>query len=310
MGMGEALAFPSIYSMYARWIPTTERSRAIGLTTSAIPLGTVVALATTPVVVGTVGWQWAFYGFGLAGIAWCVPWLLFVHSLPDEHPRISPKELELIRSGAGAENTARVVPWKALLQNSAVWAIIVAHFCMNWSQFVLLVWLPTFVVQGLGVEFASAGLFSLIPHAMTFIFFNVAGQIADRVILHGADVTRVRKVMQTIAFAGIASALMLVGLTDDPWVAITIMAIGSMFGGFVMGGFSVNHLDVAPRHAGTLMGLSNTAGTIPGIIGVFISGLVLELTGSWALVFQIAAGVTLVGLTFYLSFASGERQVA
>jgi ACS family sodium-dependent inorganic phosphate cotransporter len=67
-------------------------------------------------------------------------------------------------------------------------------------------------------------------------------------------------------------------------------------------------MDLAPRSAGTLMGITNTAGTIPGIIGVYVSGLILAATGSWALVFQVAAGVTLFGLAFYLVFASGRRH--
>jgi ACS family sodium-dependent inorganic phosphate cotransporter len=55
------------------------------------------------------------------------------------------------------------------------------------------------------------------------------------------------------------------------------------------------------------MGLSNTAATIPGIIGVYVSGLILETTGSWALVFQTAAGVYVFGLVFYLIFASSRK---
>ena len=49
-------------------------------------------------------------------------------------------------------------------------------------------------------------------------------------------------------------------------------------------------------------------GTIPGIVGVYVTGLILELTGSWALVFQVTAAVTAFGMVFYLLFASGERQ--
>jgi ACS family sodium-dependent inorganic phosphate cotransporter len=67
-------------------------------------------------------------------------------------------------------------------------------------------------------------------------------------------------------------------------------------------------MDIGPRHAGTLMGITNTAGTIPGIVGVSITGLILQYTGSWALVFQVTAGVTLFGMVFYLLFASGEKQ--
>jgi ACS family sodium-dependent inorganic phosphate cotransporter len=66
-------------------------------------------------------------------------------------------------------------------------------------------------------------------------------------------------------------------------------------------------MDVAPRYAGTLMGITNTAGTLPGIIGVYATGLILELTGSWVLVFQVAAGVTLFGLVFFLLFSSGSK---
>jgi ACS family sodium-dependent inorganic phosphate cotransporter len=141
------------------------------------------------------------------------------------------------------------------------------------------------------------------------VFLNLAGNIADRIIAGGMDVGRVRKLMQSIGFGGLAIALTVVGYVETAWMAIAVMAVGNALGAFVTGGFAVNHMDVAPKHAGTLMGITNTAGTIPGIIGVFVSGLILEATGSWVLVFQLAAGVTLVGLVFFLLFASGKRLI-
>lgn len=77
------------------------------------------------------------------------------------------------------------------------------------------------------------------------------------------------------------------------------------------GGHSVNHMDIGLRHAGTLKGITNTAGTILGILGiagVSVTGLILQYTGSWALVCQVTAGVSLFGMAFYLLFASGEKQ--
>ncbi|MGR8950238.1 MAG: MFS transporter, partial [Gammaproteobacteria bacterium] len=47
MGMGEAATFPAAYSLYGRWIPRTERSRAVSLLIGGIPLGTLFALTTT-----------------------------------------------------------------------------------------------------------------------------------------------------------------------------------------------------------------------------------------------------------------------
>ena len=102
--------------------------------------------------------------------------------------------------------------------------------------------------------------------------------------------------------------LLLVTTVDTVWAAIGILCLGKLFGAAGIGGFNVNHMDVAPRHAGTLMGITNTAGTIPGIVGVAVTGLILEYTGSWDLVFQVTAGVTLFGMIFYLLFASGEKE--
>ena len=79
-------------------------------------------------------------------------------------------------------------------------------------------------------------------------------------------------------------------------------------------GHSVNHMDIGLRHAGTLKGITNTAGTILGvlgilgIVGVSVTGLILQYTGSWALVCQVTAGVSLFGMVFYLLFASGGKQ--
>jgi ACS family sodium-dependent inorganic phosphate cotransporter len=308
MGMGEAVAFPSIYSIYGRWIPLSERSRAVGFSNSGIPLGTVFALIATPYLVERLGWEWAFYLFGMLGVFWFVAWQRLVTSEPSQHPQISPEELELIQAEAPVADAGSSPSLATLLRSGAVWAIIVAHFCNNWSLYVLLSWLPTFVNKGLGVDYSAVGWFTMIPNAASFVFLNVAGNVADRLIRSGMPVGRVRKLMQTVGFGGIAAALAVVGYVETAWAAITVMSLGTALGAFVTGGFAVNHMDIAPKYAGTMMGITNTAGTIPGVIGVYASGLILESTGSWALVFQVASGITLFGLVFFLIFASGERK--
>lgn len=307
MGMGEAVTFPSIYSLYSRWVPITERSRAVGLANSGIPLGTIFALIVTPMIVQAWGWQWAFYLFGLVGFAWFVFWQVLIARSPEADERMTEAEREFIKAGANSDPVESGPPLREFLKSMPVWAIIVAHFCNNWSLYVLLSWLPTFINKGLGVDYASVGWVTMIPHVASFIFLNVAGNIADRLVRSGMDVGKVRKLMQTIGFGGISTALLIVGEVESVWLAITIMTIGNALGAFVVGGFVVNHMDIAPKYAGTLMGITNTAGTIPGIIGVFVSGLILELTGSWALVFQVTAGVTLFGLVFFLMFSSSKK---
>jgi ACS family sodium-dependent inorganic phosphate cotransporter len=307
LGIGEGVTFPSVYSLVGRWIPTSERGRAISLNATGVPLGAVIALVVTPIIVQSMGWPWAFYLFGALGFVWFLPWQWKTSSSPATHPRIGADELEEIRSG-GAEQRAGDAPaWGDLLRRAPVWAIIVAHFCNNWSLYVLLSWLPTFVNQGLGVDFSQVGMFTLVPNIAGVFFLNIAGGVADRMIKSGMDTTRVRKILQTFSFAGIAGSLFLVGLVESPFMAIGIMTVGTAISAFASGGFSVNPVDIAPRHAGTVMGLSNTFATIPGIVGVYVSGLILERTGSWAMLFGVAAGVTIFGMLFYLVFGSSKR---
>ncbi len=308
MGLGEAVTFPSIYSLFSRWLPITERTRAIGLNASAIPLGTVFALLLTPVIVLNLGWEWVFYLFGAVGVVWYLMWMHIASATPVEHPGISPAELKTIESGQISEQTGNPPSIRAMLGSMAVWAIIVSHFCSNWGGYVLLSWLPTYVSEGLGVDFAAVGIFTMIPSLISFLFLNIAGWVTDKLIGRGLDVTFVRKLMQTIGFGGGAFVLAVVGYIHSAPMAIGLMSFGSVIGAFALGGWGSNHMDLAPKHAGVLMGITNTAGTIPGIIGVYVSGLILQWTNSWILVFQVAAALNVFGLLFYLIFGSARKQ--
>lgn len=309
MGLGEAVTFPAVYSLITRWFPKEEKSKAVALNTSGVPIGTVFALLVTPIIVIQLGWEWAFYLFGLVGLIWYVAWSRLVTTTPADHPTIDPDEKSFLAQAAQAgSKPSKAPPLKQLLMNGPLWAIIIAHFCSNWTLYVLLSWLPKFVTDGLGVPFAAVGLVSMLPHITLFVCMNVAGVISDRMIQRGTDITRVRKIMQSISFGGLALCLLFVPLADTVWAAITLLCLGQLFLSANVGGFVVNHMDIGPDHAGTLMGITNTAGTLPGIVGVYVTGLILAATGSWAMVFHLTAGVALVGLVAYLLLASGEKQ--
>ena len=307
MGVGEGVSFPSIYSLFSRWVPTQERSRAVGLVFSAIPLGTVFALVVTPWIVVRFGWPWAFYAFAALGLIWYGIWQAQVTSSPEQHPRVGAAELRALQPEAGATAASQRPPLSALLGSSAVWAIVVCHFCNNWGGYVLLSWLPTYLNERLDVDLASVGLFAMAPSIVSFLFLNAAGAVGDALLRRGIPTRTVRKLMQTIGFGAIATALLIVPHVDTAPLAIGVMCASSALGAAVAAGFATNHLDIAPRHAGVVMGLSNTAGTLPGVIAVPLSGWIVEATGSWELVFQLAAGVKIFGLLFYLAFAKGEK---
>jgi hypothetical protein len=44
---------------------------------------------------------------------------------------------------------------------------------------------------------------------------------------------------------------------------------------------------------------------ISGFIGVYLAGYILELTGSWAAVFNVTAFINICGITVFALFGSG-----
>ena len=149
MGLGEGITFPAWHSLYARWVPFKERTRAIAFTNSGIALGSIFAYITTPLIMILYGWEWAFYLFGALGVVWFFFWQRNITSLPSEHPYISQDELDLITNEAPAKvKASELPPLKDLIKNKPLWAIIVAHFCSNWPLFVFISWLPIYIKNG------------------------------------------------------------------------------------------------------------------------------------------------------------------
>lgn len=58
--------------------------------------------------------------------------------------------------------------------------------------------------------------------------------------------------------------------------ATIALAIGVACSGFAISGFNVNHLDIAPKYASILMGMSNGIGTIAGLLVPFFVDFVTE----------------------------------
>jgi MFS transporter, ACS family, solute carrier family 17 (sodium-dependent inorganic phosphate cotransporter), member 9 len=68
----------------------------------------------------------------------------------------------------------------------------------------------------------------------------------------------------------------------------------------------VNPQDLAPGHSGSVFGLMNTVGAIPGFLGVYLAGHILELT-NWSAVFSTAAAINTIGWLIFVIFGSAEQ---
>uniref|UniRef100_A0A7N5JCH9 Solute carrier family 17 member 8 n=1 Tax=Ailuropoda melanoleuca TaxID=9646 RepID=A0A7N5JCH9_AILME len=172
-------------------------------------------------------------------------------------------------------------------------------------------YIETSIGEGANVVSLSVGLLSAVPHMVMTIIVPIGGQLADylrsRKIL---TTTAVRKIMNCGGFGMEATLLLVVGFSHTKGVAISFLVLAVGFSGFAISGFNVNHLDIAPRYASILMGISNGVGTLSGMVCPLIVGAMTKhkTREEWQNVFLIAALVHYSGVIFYGIFASGEKQ--
>lgn len=73
-----------------------------------------------------------------------------------------------------------------------------------------------------------------------------------------------KKLVEPAGFWGASLALLCMPLPRSKFAGLLVVTWLLGILGFSRGGFSVNHMDIAPKYAGPLMGISNTAGTLAG----------------------------------------------
>ena len=76
-----------------------------------------------------------------------------------------------------------------------------------------------------------------------------------------------------------------------------------------LAGFATNPFDVAPRYADVVWGIANTGGTMPGIIGVAVTGWLVDRTGNFNAPLILTAIVGGIGAAVYAAIGSGEKKV-
>lgn len=309
MGVGEAANFPAIISLFARWLPLTERTRAVSFMFAGIPAGTVVGLSVSGVLVAAYGWHENFYVFGAIGIVFAVVWFWLVHGSPATHPTISAAERAHLDAVAAEHNEQPPVPWGRLLREKAVWAIVINHTTTTWLLYLMLTWMPSYFRDVQHLAIAKSGLFSAAPWLTAMITGPIIGTLADRWVARGASLTLVRKTMQATAMIGVAIGMLFASQVADANTALAVLCVTMAFYSFSSSGFACNHLDIAPRYAAALYGFTNTFASIPGIVGVAITGFLLDLTHSYTATFVLAAAVAAVGAVSWLAWGTGERII-
>ena len=305
LGAGEGLALPSIHSMLQKYVNKSEKSSSASIITAACYLGALVSNILSPLIISKSNWETLFVSFAaIPPIIWLPLWYIFFIKTSDRN------------SSAATTPTAEVAvasqaSLRELLKSPPVWAIIAAQYGQSWGMIGLLSWLPTYYSQKFGIPIASLGSFTALPYLLQMVVAVAAGFTADKLIESGVRVIAVRKLFQLVGMLTPALCLGYCSYAQLP--AITTAALitaGSAISALTVSSVSCNHFDIAPKNAGTVFGIGNTASCIGGLIAVPVSGFIYDYTHSWDSVFLLFAAHYVGGALVYTLFASDEPIAA
>lgn len=341
MGFWEGPIFPALAGLTASWWPPQTRSLTVAVSYTGVYLGTMVAMGISPVIIDSLGDDAVYYvAGGLGLLIWTPIWMLMGSSTPFDNRFVSAAELQWIaermptvalpahvtvtngrlsigkdhgtRSGSSnqllASKSKRPIPWKQIGTTGAVWAIIVANFSQNWLFYVLVSFLPKYFKETFHMDLVVIGVLSFLPFISMAFFAVPTGRMADHLLNTRPHIPllRIRRTIQFIAFFVPCVLLILLCFVKVEAASIVFVTFAVGVSGMCQAGFNSNVLDISGPFSSVVLGMSNTAGTVPGIVGVVAAGVLLDAFHSWTPIFLGTAGVVFLGLVVFQTMSKAH----
>ena len=158
-GAGEAGAFPNIARAVSEWFPSREQGRAMSVSFIGLAAGSAMTAPLVFTLLEYQHWRWTFVEFGLIGLLWCWAWHRWFRDRPEEHPAVSQAELQSIQKGrpdkAEAAGDHRA-PWTRMFRSANMIFICLMYFAYGYVLYLYITWLPTYLIEALGVVRGAA----------------------------------------------------------------------------------------------------------------------------------------------------------
>lgn len=264
LGAGEGPAYPVALHAAYKWFPDEQRTLPTAMISQGAGIGIAVALPVLNLIIVRANWHWAFAALGIAGLVWCVAWML----LGREGPLANPEAL--------AGGAARV-HYRQLLLSPTVLGSWCACFGAYWALSLSLSWQGAYVMNGLGFSQSAAG--PLIAATAGFgVFLTVGlGWISQRLLQRGISSHVARGVLGggCVALGGVAMASL--PLIDNVWLKLAVGALGLTLPSII---YVVSYAvvsEITPvSQRGALLAIGNAIGTAAGLLAPAVMGDMIQ----------------------------------
>lgn len=313
LGAGESANWPGATKAVSEWFPKRDRALAAALFDSGSSIGGAVATFLIPAIYFRWGWRPAFIIPGLLGFIWLFVWRRF-YFLPQDHPRITPAEREMILSENVSSGEAQGTPrarWKDLLKLPQTWGTIIAKALTDPVWFFVTDWFPIYLVAK-GISLKSGLLAIWVPFIAADLGNFFGGAASGFLIRRGWPLGAARKAV--VVFGGFGVMLLIPTIFT---VNLALIALLFSLATFCYAAFSTiaNVLPSDLYTSDAVASVSGLSGTGAGIgtivafklIGYFSDAMQSRATHSFDAVVVTAGVVPFVGMILVLLLVRNTR---
>lgn len=276
-GGGEAFFGPANYSLLGQY-HTDTRARAMSIHQTSYYVGVILAGWLAGYIGDHLGWQYAFYIFGGAGVVWAVVMALRLKDLPRPAAADKPRIWDGFK-------TVFTTPTALMVTIGFCGFIFVITGYMTW--------VPTFLQENFGQTGAQAGLHSMLwTYVAAFGGVLLAGTLSDK---WAAKDPRKRMVIQGAGLILGAMFLPFMGTAKSVWVLYFCFAGWGFFRAFFDANIYAALYDVTPDHLhASCSSAMIMTGFAVGATAPYILALIKEATGSLNATFPILGVIWLL----------------
>jgi ACS family glucarate transporter-like MFS transporter len=322
LGAGEAVIYPASNQFVSWWIPTQERGVANGIIFAGVGVGAGITPPAISYVMFHYGWRSSFWMSAIIGLAAGFIWFLIARDKPEDHPSVSPAELQFIQSGrtlSSSEslsastipppdaNTVKSLPWSAILRSKNVWAVTFSYFCYGYVAWIFFSWFYIYLAKVRGLNLKASAFYATLPFLAMAICCPLGGAIADRVTLwRGKRVGRCG--IAVVAMTMTAVFLLLGSRVASARLASVVLAGGAGALYLSQSSFWSVTADIGAASSGSVSGFMNMGAQLGGAVTASLTPAVAARYG-WTASFYVAAVLAALGALAWLA-VNPDRSLA